>query len=257
MVSISITHNFPEIQRKLDQVGKQASYAAAVALTRTAQDTRADLRQEMRRVFDRPTAYTLNSLYLKPARRDDLKAIVWLKHSAGRVGEHYLLPQIRGGDRELKRFEQILVRAGYMSGNERAVPGGAARIDRHGNMSAGQIVQILSQLRAFKTVGGTSPNATNSARSRKKREQGRYFVSLGQGVVSRGFGSWQRGGRSQHLPRGVWMATDSGVKPILMFVPHAKYRARYEFFKVADRFIKPRFAFHFDAELRKALRTAW
>lgn len=258
---INIKHNFPDVARWVRSAGNQVRFATAVALTRTAQQVKAAELKEIERVFDRPTPYTKRSLFMSPATKAKLEAQVWLKDDragSGTPATRYLLPHIEGGPRGQKGFERMLVRAGHMGANERAVPAAGARLDAYGNMSRGQIVQILSQLRAFYTVGGTDMNRTNSKRSRAKRANSRYFVSRGKGVASRGFGSWwnQGEGRVQHLPRGVWMATSKGVVPVLIFVERAGYTSRFKFFEVARRVVASAFPRHFDVELTKALRSA-
>jgi hypothetical protein len=261
-MKIDIKTNFPEVQRAMVSKGKQVRFATAVALTRTAQDVRTEEKAEIKSSFDRPTRYTENSLFLSPAKKDNLTAMVWIKDDTagggGNPATDYLLPEIQGGPRGLKKFERMLVREGFMAPTERTVPGAGARLDGYGNMSRGQLVQILSQLRAFRTVGGTSQNMSNSRRSKAKRVAQRYFVSRGPGVTSRGFRSWwnEGKGRSQHLAKGVWVQVGDQIKPVLMFVPHVNYRVRFAFFKVADRVIRKRFEHHFYVEYSKALRSA-
>lgn len=257
MFKIDVKHNFPEISSALSKAQSQVPFALARALTKTGQDVKAGQRQEIDRVFDRPTNYTRNSVYLRTATKQRLQAEVWLKWGAR--PDHYLLPQIVGGDRPLKRFEQRLVKAGYMQASERAVPGEGARLDQFGNLSRGQIVQILSQLKTAAVVGDYS-DATNSRRSRAKREREGYFVSRGPGAWQ-GKGSWKNGRKSQHLPRGIWVRRSFGtlgtaIKPVLLFVPRVHYRPIYPFFEVADRIVQQRFRFHFNESWQIALKTA-
>lgn len=56
---------------------KQLPFATSLALNRTAQAIRKDLRSEMERVFDRPTPFTLNSLQITSSSKTDLTAAVW------------------------------------------------------------------------------------------------------------------------------------------------------------------------------------
>lgn len=253
MVALNITTNFPAVQAKLAALGKQGRYACAVALTRTAQDVRTDLRKEMVRVFDRPTRFTLNSLYLKPATKVDLTARVWLKDDFG-TKPNYLMPQIEGGARPQKRFEELLRQRGLMSDSERAVPGAGAKLDAYGNMSRGQIVQIISQLGAF-NLAGASQNATGSIRSKRKRAQAVYFYAR-KGEARTGARSWKRGEKVQHLPTGIYLRTAEGIKPVLLFVQGAKYRIRLHFVPVALGTIDRAFPGHWHREYAQALRTA-
>jgi hypothetical protein len=253
MVALSIKTNFPAVQEKLAELGKQGRYACAVALTRTAQDVKRDLVKEMAKVFDRPTRFTLNSLYLKPATKADLTARVWLKDEYG-TQPNYLLPQIEGGNRVQKRFEVLLRQRGLLADSERTVPGAGAKLDGNGNMSRGQIVQIISQLGAF-NLAGASQNATGSKRSKAKRAKGSYFYAR-RGEARTGRGSWKQGLKVQHLPTGIYLKTAEGIKPVLIFVHGAKYRIRLHFVPVALGTIERAFPGHFAREYAKALRTA-
>lgn len=252
MVAVSVKTNFPAVQAKLAALGKQGRYACAVALTRTAQDVRTALRNEMLRVFDRPTRFTLNSLYLKSATKVDLTARVWLKDAYG-TKANYLMPQIEGGGRPQKRFEELLRQRGLMADNERAVPGQGARLDAYGNMSRGQIVQIISALGAF-NLAGSSQNATDSKRSKRKRAVGTYFYARG-GESRDGRGAW-KGGKVQHLRTGIYRKTSKGIIPVLIFVKGVRYKPRLHFVPVAMRAIHQAFPGHWSTEYAKALRTA-
>lgn len=58
-------------------------YATATALTRCAKQAQTqDLPQAMRKAFDNPTSYTLNSLRIEPATKDKLSARVQVKTKA-------------------------------------------------------------------------------------------------------------------------------------------------------------------------------
>jgi hypothetical protein len=234
-VKIDIRDNIPQVRQAL--AGRQGNVRVALAdtLSHLANKVRKAEQMAMQRVFDRPTAYSLNSLYSRPATVRSLESRVWFKDAYG-TRPHYLEPQVRGGFRPVKRFEYRLMKHGYMQANERAVPAAGARLDAFGNMSRGQIVQILSQLRTTVLAGSTS-DASNSRRSRAKRAKEAYFVSRGPGTWVGG-GAWKNGVKSQHLPRGVWVRRNFGawgtaVKPVLLFVERAAYRARFDFFGIA------------------------
>jgi len=255
---IDVRDNFPEVKRALAEQQAQMPFALALALTRTGQDVRAAEKAEITSVFDRPTRYTLNSLFLQPATKQKLEARVWVKDTER--PDHYLLPQINGGNRPLKRFEQLLVQRGLMRSSERAVPGSAAKLDGYGNMGRGQIVKILSQLQAFNLAGSTA-NASSSKRSKAKRAGAVYFVSTGPGTHPYGRHSWSKGRMAQTLPRGVWVrkpdaVMGSKVSPVLLFVSRATYRSRWRFTEVAEATVQRVFPGHINAALAQALSTA-
>src|SRR5690606_35449046 len=132
---------------------EQLPFAAALALTRTAQATSAGLRTEMQRVFDRSTRATLNSLFSEPAPKGKMGARVWINDGNGRsrVGEaraaiRWLEPQVYGGPRGMKGVEKILQRRGVLGACQFVVPGEAAPLDQHGNIKRGQLNRILSEI---------------------------------------------------------------------------------------------------------------
>src|SRR4051812_29538582 len=116
-MQISVKTNFPSVIAALNRAERQVPFALARALTQTAKEVKDAEVKAIATSFDRPTAFTLNSVYMRPATKQRLEAEVWLKGDGSRdntPGRHFLLPQIEGGNRPLKRFEQRLVLAGYM-----------------------------------------------------------------------------------------------------------------------------------------------
>lgn len=229
----ALTRTLTDIQRK------QIPFATALALTKTAFRARDDIKAETKRVFDRPTPFTVNSVFAKQATKDRLEYRVFLRDEAvkGTPPAEYLQPQIHGGSRQPKRFERALQRAGVLRRGRIAVPGKRVRLNAYGNQSAGQITQILSQLRA-----NPDPfqNATASKRSvAKRRRGGSYFLFGPPGA-----------------PRGVLHRVGRQVSPALVFVGHPRYNTRFRFFDIAKRTVDRDFAKQFERSLARALATA-
>lgn len=240
MIEFSVKHDIDAAIRQVeDRFARQIPFATAKALTMTAMIAKQDLYVEMMRVFDRPKPYTLNSLYVKPATKSSLTALVKLKDatSKGMTASQYLTPQIAGGDRQFKRFERALYLGGYLPPGHYAVPGRAARFDAYGNVSSGQITQILSYL---KTNPDQQQNRT--ARSSKRApKRGGYFV----------------GRPGNYKPLGVWQRTASGnVLPILIFVPFVLYQKVFDFSGVVKRAIERNMMREFRSAISLAIRTA-
>lgn len=251
MLRIDVTKDFDQMRSRVAGAEKQVRFAMAQALTKTAQAVKAEQIKEMRDVFDRPTPYTLNSLFLRGARRDRLEAVVWLKDEGGEgtPATRYLAPQIRGGPRPLKKFELALRQAGLLPDGMIAVPGTGARMDRYGNMSRGQIVQILAYFRTFGEVGFKAnideKGRRRLARGTKSRQGFAYFVGRpADGKLP--FGVWQR----------VHFAVGSAIKPILLFVDQAHYEAIYDFDFVAKLTVQRELRGQFAQSLKSALATA-
>lgn len=256
-VRVDIRTSMPAIARAVEQMGRQGRFAMAVALTRTAQDVRKEERSTMQRVFDRPTPYTLNSLFVAGATKETLEARVWLKDdqavsNGGTPATRYLLPQIDGGARGMKRLEKMLDRVGVMPRGWRAVPGQGASMDAYGNMSRSQVIQILSYFQAWSLSGQEANNSTAATRAKlakgtRKRPGISYFVSRGRTDE-----------RTPHLAAGIWQRVGPWrLKPVLIFVPRVSYRKRFDFMGVADKAIRERFPTHFEAAAVQAMRSAW
>jgi hypothetical protein len=229
---------------------KQVRFATRVALTKTAKKAEAAEVREMRDVFKSPTPFTLSSVFVQPATSTRLEATVKLKDASMKAvpASKYLAPQIDGGQRGLKRFEKALTGIGVMPVGYRAVPGQGARIDSYGNMSRGQIVQILAFFRAFPEMGYKA-NMTDKSKARlargSKRAQGfAYFV----------------GTPGDRLPLGVYQrvsfARGTAIKPVLLFVRSAVYQSRFDFEYVVNKTVETEFAGEFATAFIDAQRTA-
>lgn len=243
--------------------------AVATALTTTANAIKAAEQREMRDSFDRPTTFTSGALYAEVATADRLQAQVGIKgqEQGRRSAAKWLRWQVYGGQRDLKAFEVLLRRYGLMPGDMRAVPGQAARLDAFGNMSRGQLVQILSQLRADSYSGSTRALPKVSAAEHRELAKGSLrgltpqqqsdFRSgrRKQATIRKAYG--RAGGRYVALPNGahrgkllpgvylnegrdfgakLGFGATSRMRPVLIYVSKAYYEPeRFDFYYVANR----------------------
>lgn len=248
---INITGTFPKdaILKDLRNMQKQIAFASAVALTRTAQDVKAAEEKQIADVFDRPTPYAKNSLFLKPATKDKQEARVWIKSDVfkGTPAENFLRPQIDGGSRKLKRFERALIRSGVMPDGYYVVPGDACPLDQYGNIPARFIVQMLSYFRAFGEQGYKA-NMDDKGRARFDRkaskaigQQATYFVAGPKDKLQAGI--YQR----------VRFAAGSAIRPIFIFVKSVNYKRRFRFYETSEQVIAQRYKPNMDASLQAAL----
>jgi hypothetical protein len=244
MVAISVKHNFENTLRLLETgVRRQVPFAIKNTLNKLAESTKQDAVAEMRRNFDSPTPFTLNSLFIKYATKQKLAARVFVKDRElfkSKPFNEHLAHQFSGGVRIKKRLEFWFMRAGFISAGEFLVPGAGALLDSYGNMSRGQIQKVLSQLR---TGPDASAYQTKSKRSRSKRIDVGYF--------------WSRGGK---LKRGVWarykLGFGSAVKPVLLVVNRVSYRQRIDLQRIAQVRVDRDFNRLFAVEMQKAIATA-
>lgn len=257
MLTINLQQDINRLTRSLDDLTrKQVPFATALALTRTAQDVRKAIKDEFPRVFDRPTPWTMNSLFLKPATKKRQEARVWLKDyaSKGIPATKYLGPQIFGGARNFKRFEKALQRVGILPPGMIAVPGDAAKLDAYGNMSRGQIIQLLSYFSAHSEVGYLANMSEKRRAALHKRNEGMEYFVLRTKWGKLPPGIYQRTKTQVAGKRGPRM--QSGVKPVLIFVKPADYKKRLPFFEVAERTVLMKLDRNFEMALEQAIASA-
>lgn len=224
MLNITATGSIAQMIREVRDIpARVLPYAASTALTRVAQlAAKEDLPAEMRRVFDRPTPYALNSLFVQPSTMQTLSARVMVKNTAGTGGvvpENFLLPEVEGGGRRDKGLEKALRYAGILRSGERVVPSREIALDAYGNVPGGKVRSILNQLRASTGKGA-----------------GVFAGEVGMGRT-----------------RGIWLRAGKGkgrkITPLFIFTKAApKYRPRLDFNAVAERTAKK----HFLNEFTKA-----
>ena len=200
-----------ELRAALDQFSDRRFNAAiATALTRTASKVRDSMRIEMARTLDRPTPYTLNSLYVKIATADNLNASVKFKDSKAESGSNtpaasYMLPNVEGGKRKTKGFEAALRSMGALPEGWLVVPGPGATLDIYGNVSRGQVQQILAQLKTGSVKAGA-----------QRKAGGQYFVLMPGAKAAPGIYQRELLGRN--------------VTPVFLYVSTATYRQRLDFY---------------------------
>lgn len=213
----------------LAAVKNQVPFALAVALTRTAQNAKKGIEAEMPRAFDNPTRWTLNALRLKPARKNDLEAIVAVKDRAARGNPalFWLAPEVEGGSRGDKRAEMALKTAGLLASGMQAVPGRGAKLNRFGNMTKGAI---------SKAVAGAQLAEAKQAQDGRTK----YFVM-----------------RKSGRPIGIAARfSKSRMDMVMAFVSSASYQARLDFYGVGQKAIDRTFSAEVTKSLEQAIRTA-
>lgn len=205
------------------RVQEQSRFATALALTRTAQAVKQDLRAEMASLFEAPRAYTLNSLYIKPATKTDLQASVGIK--GGAIA--WLRPEIYGGPRQ-KALEKYLQPLGLPPAGMWAVPGSGAKITSGKHISLAWVRKLVTAL------------SSQGAATKKRKRAGslEYLVVL------------QREGK---LAPGIYGRKGGTITPLIMFVKQPHYRAKFNFYKVAEASARKRFPPAFREALSAAL----
>lgn len=250
MIKIDV-QGMDAIQRKLAAMPGKIRQTAKRALINTALSVRDDLQDEMRKVFDRPTRWTIGAIRVKAT--DDMTVIVGVVDPDGyyRRANYFLGTQIGGGPRGAKAFEKALQAYGYMPAGWRAVPGEGATLDGNGNMGPGQIRQILSYLGTAERWAGSTQNMT--AAKRDKLKQGTKTKMGFEYVVIRP--DSKRGKLLPGIYKRTFTAFGSAIKPIIIFVKGTSYRKRYDMERVARATINRDWQRKFSAAIDKALAS--
>ncbi|ASK91872.1 MULTISPECIES: hypothetical protein [Xanthomonas] len=264
---------FTELERQ------QLPYAVVQAVNATAFEIRQVWQRTAARVFDRPVALTRNAVLYRRAGSTGGRggfgttnrpyAEIWIRDDAfkGNPPSKYLRAQVDGGERRKKGFEVLLQQKGVLPAGMFAVAGRGAKLDAFGNVPAGTVTRLLSQLGAARDA---YQNETPTSRKRRTSESSRAEY-LGRGrkgnmaVVSR---TVRRGGRyfalqrqRGKLPPGIYERIGTGfgsaVRSVFVFTRRAQYTPRYDIYGLAQRSWDKLMPFHFNRELDKAMQTAF
>lgn len=245
MVRIDARANVEELSKALRTLGsKQLPFVLALTATRLAMLVKKGELAVMRERLDRPTATTMNSLYVKVAKKGNPEARTFFKDAwtSGVPADTYLQQPVKGGRRPHKRFEKALIARGIMKSGQYAIPAESA-LNQFGNVPRGTIMKILSGLGAAETVSGVQANATGSKRSKRKGNGEKYFV----GDVDGTQGIWER----------KKSAFGDAVRPVFIFSDSEPgYRVIVPFYKIADNIVKANREREFASAMDQALSTA-
>ena len=242
-----------EVKNVFIGLQKELPTVMAKSLTFTADKVQRGLVGIMEHTFDRPTPYTLNSLKRTVATVNKQSSSVYFKDELSRTGggslpSEYLTPQIHGGSRIQKRFELALQHKGVLPRGWFAVPGDFAKIDQYGNISRGQIQELLSYFAAAEMTAGYTANMTAKKKARLKRgtkkKQGFVYFAIPPGQQ-----------KAPGIYKRLSSAWSAPAFSILIFVKSVKYKPRFDFYgdgqEIADREWRPIFDQALDSALRK------
>lgn len=224
---ISVKSTLLDVLPKLDQfTARQAPFIIAKALTATAKQVQAGATEDIKRSFKNPTPWTVNSIFIVAATKQNLTAQIAIKNQivAGLAPIQPLNAEVYGGTRRDKRSEVALRRAGILPSGMYIVPGKGVPLNGNGNVSGALMRQIIKQVSAI------GPSASRMTRKKTAAAgiTSTYFVVTPANPHGR-------------LKPGIYarfgFASGSSVRPILMFVRAPHYRERFKFFEVGQKVI--------------------
>jgi hypothetical protein len=212
----------------LQGMQKQVKYAAAVALTRTAGKVRDAMPAVMERELDRPTSFTKRGMFVKPARRDNLTAVVgFMDRQSG-----YLKYQIAGGTR--------------MPGSRGIKLPGNITLNSFGNIPKG----VIDQLKKSAQDGTLGRGIAKRLGVNRRKGAAPIELFLGK-PTGRG---WEK------APMGIWRRVPGSpgkLIPVIVFEDTpARYRPRFRFEQHAIEVVRREWDAQFAAAFAEAMRTA-
>lgn len=247
---VHVSSNIPAVKKALTEQRRQVPFALSRALNATAADVQRDEQRVMEQRFDRPTPYTVNSLWTKRSTKVDLEAVIRPKDGgagSGRSASAWLDVGVAGGARRMKGFELALRTAGILPSGMYVVPAAAAQLDVFGNWKRSELTRILVALRSGATAAASRQIARRDAkRGAPGSASTKYFVLRGQ---------------SDDLEPGIYerrkTTFGTAVRPIVIFTTRTpRYRRRLPFEEVARNTVRRVFERHFDREFAAAVASA-
>ena len=268
MIEIKVDRS--QIEALMQRFPRQVAKAAEKALDNTARLAKAAVAEQLPRVFDKPTPFTLNSLQVKLTQNHNGVAWVWFKNPS-RMTDHYLVPEVEGGPRHEKGLEKG-VRLGPKGGMARFyMPSRSAELDQYGNLArgGGRVKQILSVLKSAEAFAGHSSNQTKRSAIRNKKDRDYVLLRERHGKLPPGIyqrfvepgrevnkkisgqlgGAWQRGQKTMTYRKKEFfnVVRATGVRPVMIEIrPETPYRPRLPFYAIVRNVYNQAFRNLFD-----------
>ncbi len=252
-MNINIAVNTKALDYAYNKAKDQVPYALSLTLNKIAKTAHTEIKNDMRRLFDRPTPFFINSLRINYASKSKLEASIGYKDRGGAAynDDPIVRPHVEGGNRSTKQMERRLQRSGYLPNDWQVVPGAGAKLDAYGNMSRGQITQMLNVLGTYTEAGYNKANAATRARLAKGTKKSYGFVYWVNPVGR---------GRVAHLLPGVYQRVTtplgSSLKPIIIFTRKGLYKPILDFYGTVQRVVDEQFDPVFTDSFNHALATS-
>lgn len=161
-MQISADINIKSLESAFKSLGKQAPFAMALSLTKTAQQAQQDATKELDRDIDNPTPFTKKAVGIKKATKSSPVAHVFIKDKQAA----YLKYQIKGGTRKAGQGQQVIIPHHKQRNKYGNLPRNKlSRLRQQGNMVVfkdGMIAQRTK--RGLKPVAFQSKQATYKPR---------------------------------------------------------------------------------------------
>lgn len=249
---------FEELKRKLSEAPRKVEIAAQRALLKTADGIKNAEIAEMQRVFKNPTRWTIGAMKVKATSKMAVEVGIIDPDGYYKRAASYLGTQVGGGQRRAKAMETSLQSRNLMPTGWFTVPGEGAKMDSYGNMSVGQIRQILSWFDAAENWAGSTQNMGFAGRAKRikgtrKTAGFEYFVVMPNGVRTFKGARDTRALKQPGIYQRIYMGHGTAIKPVLIYVKGARYQVRFNFEKVARAVADAMMQVEFDKALQMEL----
>lgn len=156
MITLSVKADIRSVARSLDALArKQLPFATAQAINATAQAVKLAEQENMRKVLDAPTPFTVNAVTVKRATKSNPVALVYVKP----VAAAYLLPYEIGGPNKLN--SQALLK-----------PIGA-KVNQYGNLPRNLVKRLTGKPNVFVGKVQTKGGLVDGVWQRTKQTRGK------------------------------------------------------------------------------------
>lgn len=208
----------PRVLANLTEYGKnQIPFAVSLMLNDTARDVQAAESRGVTETFDRTKPFTRNAFAVSYSNKNNLVARVFAKD----IQSRYLKPQVEGGRRDFKTFEERFAATGRP---KVALPGAAAKLDQFGNITKAQIKKIARDM-----------NTNETAK--------RFFKGVPKGLGK---------------PDGIYARVNENHKivPLMVFATDAQYEKRFKFSEIGHATVTEQYEKNMRAAWERAIRSA-
>lgn len=218
-VELSVEVNgLKEVQAMIRGMEKQLPFATATALTKTAQDVREDLKQQISYDLDQPTPFTVRGITMQSAKKARLWSSVFVKN----IQSEYLFYAVEGGTQG-KMIQPANI-----------------RLNKYGNIPRNKLRKLLARPDVFyATIKGiTGIWQRGSVRGNRFTTQVKSY----------------RGPRKQ--TGYEFRNKGRNVRLLAVKDQRVRYKERFDFYGHATRQFDRVWQRNFDAALDHALKTA-
>mgnify|MGYP003122691699 FL=1 len=266
MAQASISFNGNKINQKLDLIVRvQLPWIATKTLQKLAQGVKEDLRFEMQTKFKNPNSWTLNSIGITPSNKTKLRTEIFHKdvltgaRKGGNPAAFYLKPQVLGGEIYKTKFQQRLIRKGFMEADNYMKPTAGYGRGKSEYQKALWGISAMKPMEAnyTKTRGSyihVPRNLVEAARSEPKGTKG-GLRTYAANVRALNNPKGKKMAWNQSMPSaGIYKVQANGLKQVFKQLDTTpNVRPIYKFRDTGERSVKSNFQKFFDQTVKEVI----